>query len=197
MPSPLSSSSSGRELVSRKTSHVAAHFTAASRAHLAAATQDLILATRVNASVASAGSCASADLSGWSDLRDALSEKLAALGTLTVESIKKTLEPRVEALEKEANEIDALSKKLARAIGVSSEEEEQPDADADDGSDGGCAGGDDGEQRNTKRKPPNSSSFAASSATAAATAAASAAANAANAAASMIWNRWAPGGKKR
>lgn len=184
------SSSAARDLVSSNTSLAAAHFAAASRAHLAIATEDLNLAKRVNTSVASAASSASSDLAGWSDLRDALSEKLAALGTLTAESIKKALEPRVEALEKEANDLDDLSKKLARAVGVSSEEEDQEGSDDDNS---------DGESTTKKKKKPPSSSFssAASSATAVATSAASAVANAANSAASKLWNRWAPGEKGR
>ena len=187
-----SAAQTARALASAKTSLAASLFAAASRSHLSAATQDLLLATRVNSSVASAASAASSDLAGWSDLRDALSEKLVALGTLSAEAIKGALEPRVEALEKEADELDALSKKLARAVGVScggeGEEGDDEDDDDDDGSES------EREREKTMKKPTSSSS----SATAAATAAASAAATAASAAASKLWNfRWAPGENKR
>lgn len=184
MPSSSSSSAAqtARDLVAARTSLAASHFAAASRTHLTAATHDLLLATRVNSSVASAASAASADLAGWGDLRDALAEKLAALGSLSADSVKEALGPRVEALQKEADELDALSKKLARAVGVSCDDEDEGEDDDDD------EDGDDREREKAK-KPPNSSS----SATAAATAAASAAANAATAAASKLWSRWAPG----
>ena len=186
MPSS-SAAQNARDLVAAKTSLAASHFAAASRTHLSAATQDLLLATRVNSSIASAASSASADLAGWGDLRDALAEKLAALGTLSAESIREALGPRVEALQREADELDALSKKLARAVGVSCDEDEDEDDEEDDDDDDGS---DRGRERGKAKKPPNSSS---SSATAAATAAASAAANAATATASKLWNRWAPG----
>ena len=181
------------DLVSTKSALSAAHFAAASLAHLAAATQDLHLAMRVNNSIASAASAASTDLSGWGDLRDALREKLTALGTLTAESISEALEPRVKELEREAEELDSLSKKLARAVGVLEEEgEEEDDEDEDDEDE---EDDEESESKNKKKKKqPNSSS---SSATAAATAAASAAANAASAAASKLWNRWGPSGEKR
>ena len=183
-------SQTARDLAAAKASLAASHFAAASRTHLAAATQDLLLATRVNSSVASAASAASADLAGWGDLRDALSEKLAALGSLSADSIKEALGPRVEALQKEADELDVLSKKLARAVGVSCDDEDEgeDDDDEDDCSDS------EREKREKTKKPPTSSS---SSATAAATAAASAAASAATAAASKLWRRWAPGASKK
>ena len=191
---PSSAAQTARDLVAAKTSLAASHFAAASRTHLSAATQDLLLATRVNSSIASAASAASADLAGWGDLRDALSEKLAALGALSAESIREALEPRVEALQREADELDALSKKLAGAVGVSYDEDEEGEGEDDDG-DGDDVCSESEREREKTRKPPSSSSS--SSATAAATAAASAAANAATAAASKLWNRWAPGQSKR
>ena len=194
---PSSSTSAvqnARDLVATSTSHAASFFAAASRSHLSAATQDLLLAKRVNSSIASAASTASDDLAGWSDLRDALAEKLAALGTLSAESINRALEPRVEALQREADELDALSKKLARAVGVSSvgEGEDDDEEEDDDGSESERES-----KLEKKKKTPSSSSSSATAAATAAASAASAAATAASAAASKLWSRWAPVENKR
>ena len=179
-----------RDLAATKTSLAASLFAAASRFHLSAATQDLLLATRVNSSIASAASAASSELAGWGDLRDALSEKLAALGTLSADAVEAALGPRVNALEQEAEELDALSKTLAREVGCEEDEDEEEEDDDD-------SSGSESEPERGKKTPKKKKATSSSSATAAASAAASAAATAASAAASKLWNRWAPGGDSK